>query len=98
MNKRYKHVSVCNTFSQECGVLKDIKKSLLLSAVFRSETAQSGAKPQYLSKYRLKWNTIFFHIILPEPERACKRLSYVVNYGKSYSRFSSISDIDIYIG
>ena len=62
-NKRYKHVSVCNTFGQECGVLKDIKKSLLLSAVFRSETAQSGAKPQYLSKYRLKWNAIFFHII-----------------------------------
>lgn len=63
VNKRYKHVSVCNTFSQECGVLKDIKKSLLLSTVFRSETAQSGAKPRNLSKYRLKWNAIFFHII-----------------------------------
>ena len=65
--------------------VKEIKKSLLLSAVFRSETAQSGAKPQYLSKYRLKWNAIFFHIILPE--RACKRLSYVVNYGQKLFAF-----------
>ena len=39
VNKRYMHVSVCNTFPQECKVLKDIKKSLLLSAVFCSETA-----------------------------------------------------------
>ena len=79
-NKRYKHVSVCNTFSQECGVLKDIKKSLLLSAVFRSETAQSGAKPRNLSKYRLILNVIFFHII--SQERACKILPHVVNYGQ----------------